>query len=161
QPRQSRCGDGAGPRAAQGQADEDRRGDVQLLRVRRHQRLGGVQEGHVTRRGRRPVRKDTGILRALLRRWTLLPLPAGVVSGGAYGVYRMPGPAAQPADIILPKGAGVRQIAGALKGAGLIWSKTLFEISARANGKAGRLKAGEYEFRAHVPMAAVLGDIAE
>jgi len=115
----------------------------------------------VSRRGRRPVRKDSGWLRAVFRRWTLLPLLAVALAAAAFAAYRLPGPAAQPVDVVLPKGAGVRQIAGALKGAGVIWSKSLFQIAARANGKAARLKAGEYEFRAHVSMAAVLGDIAD
>jgi UPF0755 protein len=115
----------------------------------------------VSRRGRRPVRKDAGWFKAVLRRWTLLPLLAVVLVVAALSAYRIPGPAAQPSDIVLPKGAGVRQIAGALKGAGVISSKTLFQIAARVSGKAGRLKAGEYAFRAHVSMADVLGDIAD
>jgi UPF0755 protein len=81
-------------------------------------------------------------------------------AGLAVWTYAGLGPAGTTVDVVLPKGGGVRQIAGALKDAGVIRSRTIFEVAARATGAAGRLKAGEYEFPAGATMAQVLSDIA-
>jgi UPF0755 protein len=97
----------------------------------------------------------------MLRRWPGLLLLVVVFASAALAAYRIPGPSAKPSDVILPKGGSVRQIAGALKDAGIISSKTLFEVAARITSRAGRLKAGEYEFRSRVSMAEVLADIAQ
>ncbi|MFL5295062.1 MAG: endolytic transglycosylase MltG [Phenylobacterium sp.] len=78
--------------------------------------------------------------------------------------YSGPGPAAKAGapstDVILPKGAGVGQIAGALKDAGVIGSKTVFVAAARLTGAARRLKAGEYEIKSGASTADILADIA-
>ena len=76
-------------------------------------------------------------------------------------IYAGPGPTAKPADVILPKGAGVSAIASALKDAGVIRSRTVFGVAARLTGAARRLKAGEYAFPAGASMARVLSDIAD
>ena len=75
-------------------------------------------------------------------------------------LYIGAGPARKSTDVVLPKGGGVRQIAGALSDAGVIRSKTVFFIAAKLTGRAGRLKAGEYEFQPGESIAQVLGDIA-
>jgi len=74
--------------------------------------------------------------------------------------YAGRGPSSKPVDVVLPKGGGVRRIAGALKDAGVIRSQTAFLVAARLTGAAGRLKAGEYEFAAGASTASVLSDIA-
>ena len=114
-------------------------------------------------RWRRPVRQDQGPLRMISRVLTTLFLI--VVLGGAWVVwtYRGPGPAAkdgQVTDVVLPRGAGVGQIASALKAAGVIGSRDLFYLAAKLGGAGRSLKAGEYEFRSGQSMASVLGDIA-
>jgi UPF0755 protein len=86
--------------------------------------------------------------------------------GGAWVIwtYRGPGPAAragQVTDVVLPRGAGVGQIASTLKAAGVIGSRDLFYLAAKLGGAGRSLKAGEYEFRSGQSMAAVLGDIAD
>lgn len=81
---------------------------------------------------------------------------------GAVWSYAGAGPKARSGGIttvILPKGAGVRQIAGALKEAGVIGSRGLFAAAARITGAAGQLKAGEYEIRSGASMAQILSDI--
>ena len=95
---------------------------------------------------------------------SFLVLAAIVAAGWVYWTYRGPGPAAREGastDVILPKGAGVGQIAGALKSAGVIGSKDIFYFAAKLGGAGRSLKAGEYEFPSRAPMAQVLNDIAE
>jgi UPF0755 protein len=81
-------------------------------------------------------------------------------AGLAVWSYSGPGPASKPIDVVLPKGGGVRRIAGALQDAGVIRSQTAFLVAARLTGAAGRLKAGEYEFAAGASTSSVLADIA-
>jgi UPF0755 protein len=88
------------------------------------------------------------------------------ILGAGWGIwtYRGPGPAAKSGastDVILPKGAGVGQIATALKAAGVIGSRDLFYLAAKLGGSGRHLKAGEYEFASGAPMARVLSDIAQ
>jgi len=83
-----------------------------------------------------------------------------LAAGVAAWSYAGPGPAEKPIDVVLPKGAGVRRIAAALKDAGVIRSQTVFLLAARLTGAAGRLKAGEYEFPARASTARALDDIA-
>ncbi|HZZ66725.1 MAG TPA: endolytic transglycosylase MltG [Phenylobacterium sp.] len=88
------------------------------------------------------------------------------VLGGGWVVwtYRGPGPAAKSGaatDVILPKGAGVGQIATALRAAGVIGSRDLFYLAAKLGGSGRHLKAGEYEFASGAPMAQVLSEIAQ
>ena len=89
--------------------------------------------------------------------------------------YSGPGPAARnpapPADpgqavpatpettVILRRGAGLSEIAGALEEGGVIRSGLVFNIAARATGAAADLKAGEYSFPSRSSMAEVLGKI--
>ncbi len=117
-----------------------------------------------TPRWRRPVRKDQGPLRMVSR--VLLALFVFMILAGGWMVwtYRGPGPAARhgPATtVILPRGAGVGQIAGDLKAAGVIGSREIFYLAAKLSGAGRRLKAGEYEFRSGQPMAQVLSDIEQ
>lgn len=80
----------------------------------------------------------------------------------AVWTYAGPGPKARAGEVtyvVLQKGSGVRQIAGALKDAGVITSPGLFQVAARITGAAGQLKAGEYEVRSGASMASILADI--
>jgi UPF0755 protein len=76
--------------------------------------------------------------------------------------YAGPGPKAQAGEttsVVLERGAGVGQIAGALQDAGVISSAGLFSVAARLTGAANQLKAGEYEIRSGASMASVLADV--
>ena len=114
-------------------------------------------------RWRRPVRKDQGRLRMFSRVLTTLFVLAILGGGWVVWTYRGPGPSAKAGsatDIVLPRGAGVGQIAGVLKSAGVIGSREVFYLAAKLGGSGRHLKAGEYEFKTGAPMAAVLDDIA-
>ena len=97
----------------------------------------------------------------------LVTLLIAIVLGGGWGIwtYRGPGPSARAGqtstDVILPHGAGVEQIAGALKAAGVIGSREVFYLAAKLGGAGRRLKAGEYEFASRQSMAQVLSDIEQ
>ena len=76
--------------------------------------------------------------------------------------YAGPGPKAKAGEttsVVLERGAGVGQIAGALQDAGVISSAGLFSVAARLTGAASQLKAGEYEIRSGASMASVLADV--
>jgi len=80
-----------------------------------------------------------------------LAIVALLGAGGTLGTrwldrqLRAPGPNAEPVVVSLPKGAGLADIAGLLADAGAIRDPLVFEVGVRVAGKAGRLKAGEYE----------------
>ncbi|HLZ76394.1 endolytic transglycosylase MltG [Phenylobacterium sp.] len=101
----------------------------------------------------------------MIRRvFSTLVIVALLAGGWVYWTYRGPGPAARAGgatDVILPHGAGVGQIASALKAAGVIGSRDVFYLAAKMGGSGRHLKAGEYEFPSHAPMAQVLNAIAE
>jgi UPF0755 protein len=76
--------------------------------------------------------------------------------------YFGPGPkaASGPATtVILTRGSNLTNIAGALAGAKVISSPTLFMVAAKVSGASRSLKAGEYRFASHEPMWRVLRDI--
>ncbi len=76
--------------------------------------------------------------------------------------YAGPGPRAKAGEttsVVLERGAGVDQIADALRDAGVITSAGLFSVAARLTGAASQLKAGEYEIRSGASMASVLADV--
>jgi UPF0755 protein len=105
---------------------------------------------------RRVSRRAAGGGAAILLALVLLAALASVWS------YAGPGPAARSGEmtpITLEKGAGLGEISGALKDAGIIRSANVFALAARLTGGAANLKAGDYEFRSRVSMRRVLADI--
>ena len=113
---------------------------------------------------RRPVRKDQGIFRLAARALVTLFIFLALAAGWVIWTYRGPGPAARhgsTTDVVLPRGAGVGQIASTLRAAGVIGSREVFYLAAKLGGAGRRLKAGEYEFRSGQPMAEVLSDIEQ
>lgn len=75
---------------------------------------------------------------------------AGLAAVWGWAAFRQPGPLVEPANVVIPRGAGLEAIARQLAGAGVIADTTLFALGARATGKARGLKAGEYRFPAAV-----------
>src|SRR5690606_27364357 len=153
QPRRSRAGDGHRPGAAQGQGAEDRRGHVQLVRLRRHQRLGHLQEGRLMagpiRGAGAPKRQRSGRATALLAASATFSLFLIAAIVAAWSVFYAPGPSARDGAeatiVTLPSGAGVSAIAANLKAAGVIRSTDMFKAAATLTGADRRLRAGEYE----------------
>lgn len=52
-------------------------------------------------------------------------------------------------EVVIPKGAGLKQVANLLKVEGVISSPAIFLLGVRASGNAKNIKAGEYSFPAH------------
>jgi UPF0755 protein len=99
-----------------------------------------------------------GLLSAVL---TLAVL--GMIAGGAalFGYYG-PGPKARQGDattVILRRGGGLSEMASNLARAGVIPAPQMFIAAAELTGGARHLKAGEYSFRSHAPLAEILRKI--
>jgi UPF0755 protein len=108
--------------------------------------------------------------RARRRRTTLLAALAtiGVALSVGFVVALLlffgPGPAAphgKSTTVILRPHAGVAEIAGDLRRAGVIGSDTLFILGAEISGAAHKLKAGEYAFASRASLSSVMSAIAE
>lgn len=84
---------------------------------------------------------------------------AGLAAVWGWSALREPGPLAEPANVVIPRGAGLEAIARQLAGSGVIADSTLFAIGAKVTGKARGLKAGEYRFPAAVSAYDALGII--
>lgn len=96
-------------------------------------------------------------MRRLLLVACVLALPTLIAAAGvaAYLVmtaFERPGPLAEEAVVLVPRGAGLSGIAGHLEQAGVIEDARVFEIVVRFEGTARSLKAGEYSFPAAVSM---------
>jgi UPF0755 protein len=90
--------------------------------------------------------------------FAVLTLAALVAGLWALWTWQGPGPAARSGEettVILARGSSLPQIASSLKAAGVIRSRGLFVTAAKTSGAARTLKAGEYAFPSHTPMAAV------
>lgn len=81
-----------------------------------------------------------------------------VVATGGYGTHLFfaPGNLADNKMVMIERGMGTGQIADRLEAEGVVSSALIFKIAARVKADQGTLKAGEYEFPAHVPMARAL-----
>jgi len=104
-----------------------------------------------------------------MRRRTIRILVVGLVALGAatagvvlWGAARLdaPGPSPVAVTLVLPRGAGLGDIAGRLATAGVIADPLVFTAAARLHGQAARLRAGEYRFAAGASVRAVLSQIA-
>jgi UPF0755 protein len=88
-----------------------------------------------------------------------------IVGGGGalwvWSAYKGPGPAQDIKQVLVGRGDGVKTIADTLSNSGVISSKFVFMMAARATGKARLLKAGEYEFQPHMAMRDVLDKMAK
>jgi UPF0755 protein len=83
--------------------------------------------------------------------------------GGLYEgarLYKGPGPLAAETMHVVPRGAGVGAIAKDLAQAGVIGDAFAFRAVVRLSGKSKTLKAGEYDFPAHVSLKDVIDKMA-
>src|SRR6185312_16801975 len=62
--------------------------------------------------------------------------------------YNAPGPLAAAKIVVIPKGAGAREVGTLLAANGVVENGYLFAIGTHVTGRAAGLKAGEYEFAA-------------
>jgi UPF0755 protein len=72
--------------------------------------------------------------------------------------YVLPGPLAAPRIVVVPRGAGLRVVARQLGEEGVVARPWAFVLGISIEGKAGAIKAGEYEFAAAMSARAV-GDL--
>ncbi len=70
------------------------------------------------------------------------------------------GPATEATVVVLPRGAGLAEIAAALVEARVIDHPWLFRIAVRVSGRDRKLKAGEYAFPAHATPQGVIAMLA-
>jgi UPF0755 protein len=78
------------------------------------------------------------------------------ISAYGYLIFTSPGPLREPATVILPKGAGLAQIAESLASAGVIEQPLVFRAGVRVSRAARRLKAGEYHIAAGASPQAIM-----
>ena len=91
----------------------------------------------------------------------LLVLAAlGGAAGYAWHAYTAPGPLAEPAQVVIPRG-GTERIAGALLERGVIRDARAFALAAWLTRGQGPLRAAEFAFPAGAPLAEVLRILRE
>lgn len=78
----------------------------------------------------------------------LLLVAGGLAGGMLWKRYTAPGPAAAPVIVLIPRGAGVEEIAVRLMEAGAIGEPRVFALGAWIEGTFRQFKWGEFEFPA-------------
>ena len=74
-------------------------------------------------------------------------------------MFSAPGPAAEDRVVVLPRGAGLDDIARRLARAGVIGKPWLFRIAVRLSGDARGLQAGEFRFAAGLSAEGVMNHL--
>lgn len=123
---------------------------------------GSEERQELLRNQSRSRKKRSGgfIVKGLL--WfTLLVLVVGGV--GTYYVYQQlqPSPITATAEVDIPPGSSVKQIAALLEQNGIIKNATLFSYYVRYQGVAGDLKAGTYQFDQQVTIEQLIKMLSE
>ena len=93
----------------------------------------------------------------------MLALSAALLGGGLFWLLGSPAPLSGQAEgvtVVIPKGAGLSQIAHRLERDGVIRSAFAFQILARLDGRGSRIQAGTYKLERGVGMNAVLDQLA-
>jgi UPF0755 protein len=70
--------------------------------------------------------------------------------------FEKPGPSTAETTMIVPRGAGAREVAQDLQSQGLIDGEWTFVVGIQATGNRGKLQAGEYTIPAHASMRAIM-----
>ncbi|HWE76522.1 MAG TPA: endolytic transglycosylase MltG [Stellaceae bacterium] len=68
--------------------------------------------------------------------------------------YNAPGPLTAAKIVVIPKGAGAHEVGTLLAANGIVANGYVFTVGTYLSGRAGGLKAGEYEFAAEITPAA-------
>ncbi|MCW5732301.1 MAG: endolytic transglycosylase MltG [Alphaproteobacteria bacterium] len=105
------------------------------------------------------------VRRTLLLLAGLLILACGVAAGGAFlwarHAFHAPGPAAGDVTLILPRGAGLAEIARRLEEGRVVADRRLFAAGVYWYGQERQLQAGEYRFPAAISAHAAMRLLAE
>ncbi|CAN0495815.1 unnamed protein product, partial [Discosporangium mesarthrocarpum] len=93
----------------------------------------------------------------------LLVVAGGVIGGvlWAWDAYKAPGPLETETTLIIPKGAGVQNIAKILHDGGVIDNPQLFVLGARYTEMARRMRAGEFAFAARTSVKSAVEHLVE
>ena len=86
----------------------------------------------------------------------VLALLVGGISAWGYAGYTRPGPSTAAITVIVPRGAGVGDIAGRLTEAGVLSGRLVFRFGVTISGAEASLRAGEYAFPAGISPRGVL-----
>ncbi len=100
-------------------------------------------------------------MRRLIAPLLALPVLASGLLYMGHAEFGRAGPLAEDRTLVVPRGAGLAEIAALLVAEGVISDRWLFAAAARIAGRHARLQAGEYAFAAGVSMRAVLTALAE
>jgi UPF0755 protein len=100
---------------------------------------------------------DRTAVRVVLFGAALTAAMAMIIAIVGYERYNRPGPLTHSRTLIIQKGTGVALIADQLASAGIIENPLIFRIGVRLGGMESVLRAGEYQFPAHIGMR----DVAE
>ena len=79
-----------------------------------------------------------------------LALLVGGISAWGYAGYTRPGPLAAPKTVIVPRGAGVGDIARRLTDSGVLSGPLVFRLGVTITGAEASMRAGEYAFPAGI-----------
>lgn len=108
----------------------------------------------------------TGVCRSMRKPFVILGLLALLAAIAVVGLaweghrrFTGPGPLAEAATVVIPKGAGLKAIAARLEEAGAVGDAMVFMVGAKL--RRASLKAGEYEFAAGISAEAVMRQMAE
>jgi UPF0755 protein len=91
----------------------------------------------------------------------VIVLVAVLAAAWAWRDFSGPGPLAAAKTIIIPRGAGIDDIAAQLADAGVIAHPLIFQLGATLSGETPRLKQGEYAFAAAISPLAIIEQMAE
>lgn len=90
-------------------------------------------------------------------------LGAAAAAWVGWSRWTAPGPATEAVRVLIPRGAGVKQIAALLVEQGVVrpgLDERLFPLGVKVSDQAGRLKAGEYDLPPGLSMAQVAEQLA-
>lgn len=104
-----------------------------------------------------PVRRASGALWAALVVLLLLAAGCGAAGWLVFGDDALPSSAA---DVIVPAGSSVADIAHQLEGQGVVRRAALLELYFRTRGGGDRIEAAEYDFPPHETVAQVASRLA-
>ncbi|MFM8679896.1 MAG: endolytic transglycosylase MltG [Alphaproteobacteria bacterium] len=80
----------------------------------------------------------------------LLLVALAAAGGLVWTRYNAAGPSTRPVAVVVPRGAGLEEVASRLAAAGLFEDPRIFAVGAMAEGSYRRFKFGEFEFPAGV-----------